>query len=99
VTFLKTQQKMAREKLTPLWDCYNDCEGTQKCLMEEDLDTLTKTLLENTIKHLEDEVGSLHSGVASLRYDDPVSRDWRHGYEQCRKDALNAIKYESGRQY
>ena len=86
MTFLETQQKMAREKLTPLWDCYSDCEGTQQCLMEEDLDTLVKTIIENTIKHLNDS-GVLEEKVFDINIDDGV-------HIKTHNTAVRAVKKE-----
>ena len=58
---------------------------------------------EEVVEAIEKEVGGFIAGVYALKFDDN-SREakfwdvWKDGYEQCRKDALNAIKYESRRQ-
>jgi len=54
MTFIQEQQMEAREKLTTPWDYYNDCEGTQQCLVEEDLDTLITQTITNTLQKLLD---------------------------------------------
>lgn len=49
---------------------------------------------------IEKEVGSFIAGAYAMKFNGN-SREakfwdvWKDGYEQCRKDALNAIKYES----
>lgn len=106
-------EEIVEEKLKELRQMFIDQEAflgiqdTTKiviCIKQlSDLIQAERQKREELVEAIEKEVGGFIAGAYALKFDDN-SREakfwdvWKDGYEQCRKDALNAIKYESRRQ-
>ena len=52
-TLLQRCQREAREKLVTPWDYYNDAEGTERYIKEEDIDQILANTLKQAAEALE----------------------------------------------